>query len=95
MPAAQATLVISGINADLAVDVITAALDTAFDANGVAYDIAAQRAYVRLEGFEQSVKYRTKSLMNTLAVDRDIAVLENDFWAIFRVTQLTFLPRRV
>ena len=78
MPVAQATLVISGINADVAVDVMTASLNTAFDVNGVAYDIAAQRAYVRLEGFEHSVKYRTKSLMNTLSVDRDIAVVEND-----------------
>ena len=78
MPAAQATLVISGINADIAVDVMTASLNTAFDVTGVAYDIAAQCAYVRLEGFEQSVKYRTKSLMDTLAVDREIAVLEND-----------------
>ena len=78
MPAAQATLVISGINADVAVDVMTESLNTAFDVTGVAYNIAAQCAYVRLEGFEQSVKYRTKSLMDTLVVDREIAVLEND-----------------
>ena len=77
MPAAQATLVVSGINADVAVDVMTASLNTAFDVNGVAYDIAAQRAYVRLEGFEQSVKYRTKSLMEILGVQRDISVYED------------------
>ena len=57
---------------------MTASLNTAFDVTGVAYDVAAQCAYVRLEGFEQSVKYRTKSLMDTLAADREISVLEND-----------------
>ena len=77
MPAAQATLVISGINADVAVDVMTTSLNTAFDVNGVAYDIAAKCTYVRLEGFEQSVKYRTKSLMEILGAQRDITVYDD------------------
>lgn len=77
MPTAQATLVISGINADVAVDVMTASLNTAFDVNGVAYDIAAKCTYVRLEGFEQSVKYRTQSLIEILGTQRDITVYED------------------
>ena len=77
MPVAQATLVISGIDTDVAVDVMTSTLNTAFDVNGVAFDIAEQRAYVRLEGFEKSVKYRTKSLIEILGTQSDIIVYED------------------
>ena len=45
---------------------MSAALGSPFDVSGAAYDPDAQRAYVRLEGFEASVAYRAKALREQL-----------------------------
>ena len=88
MPAAQATLVVSDIDVDTAVDLLTASLSTAFDVNGAAYDVSARCAYIRIEGFEKSVAYRSKSLKDHLGAQNEISTLENDnsanLWAEIR-----------
>lgn len=66
MPTQQATLVISNIDANDAVDAMTASLNTPFDVNGATYDIAARCAYIRIEGFEKSVDYRVQSLVDAM-----------------------------
>lgn len=88
MPVTQSTLIISNIDADAGVDVMTGSLNTAFDVNGVAYDIAARCAYIRVEGFEKSVEYRSKSLKDSLSTQYEINVCADvdsaDIWSKIR-----------
>ncbi|WP_438955105.1 FAD-binding protein [Cognatiyoonia sp.] len=68
LPAAEAaaTLAIEGLDAPTAVSVMSSALGSPFDVTGAAYRAQTQTAYIRIEGFEQSVGYRTEALSKKL-----------------------------
>ncbi|MEY1556804.1 glycolate oxidase subunit GlcE [Yoonia sp. R2331] len=62
---AETTLTITGLDPDQAVGAMSAALGSPFDVNGVAHD--GQDTLFRLEGFSESVTYRTAELTKHLA----------------------------
>ncbi len=61
-PAAQATLVIEGLDVTTAVAVMSRALGSPFDVSGAAHLPGAGRTLLRIEGFAQSVAYRAGEL---------------------------------
>lgn len=65
-PEAVATLAVSVPDAERAVRTLSAALGSPFDVSGAAYDPQRGMALVRVEGFEDSVAYRTKRLTDDL-----------------------------
>ncbi len=78
MPEAGATVIIEGLDNDKAGAAMSAALTAPYDVNGAAHlpataDTAA-RTYVRVEGFEGSVKYRSGKLKDLLAGFGDVSI---------------------
>ncbi len=65
-PEAQATLAVQVADARAAVGVMSAALKSPFEVNGAAYDPAAGQAFLRIEGFSESVAYRIGQLRQIL-----------------------------
>jgi glycolate oxidase FAD binding subunit len=72
MPEAEATLQIGGLDVAGAVSLLARALGSPFDVSGAAFDPALGCAYVRIEGFAPSVRYRAEELRNVLKSDVDI-----------------------
>lgn len=70
------TLAITVSDAAQATRVMTQALNTPFDVTGAAYDPAQARAYIRVEGFEGSVTYRTGALRDALGQFGDVDLLD-------------------
>ncbi|OUS33542.1 2-hydroxy-acid oxidase, partial [Rhodobacterales bacterium 56_14_T64] len=68
MPEAVATVAVVDVDLDVAIQVMSGALGSPFDVTGAAYDPAARRAYVRIEGFAGSVEYRAGRLVADLAL---------------------------
>ena len=64
---AAATLVLKDLNVEQAIEAMSSALGSPFDVNGAAYDGSTCNAYIRIEGFEKSVAYRTEQLSKHLA----------------------------
>ncbi len=62
----QATLAVQVPDAKAAVSVLSAALTSPFEVSGAAYDPVAGHALVRVEGFADSVVYRTDRLIELL-----------------------------
>lgn len=69
LPRAQCctTLVLRGIDARGGIEALSAGLGSPFDVTGAACDPGAGEAYLRLEGFAQSVAYRAVQLRERLA----------------------------
>ncbi len=65
-PEATATLAVQVPNAETAVQALSAALKSPFEVSGAAYDPQAGQAYLRIEGFAQSVSYRRAQLRQAL-----------------------------
>lgn len=69
LPHAAATVAVHGVDAAQAVQALTAALGSPYDVSGAAYDPAKEggTALIRIEGFENSVKYRAEQLSDLVA----------------------------
>ncbi|MFD0910394.1 glycolate oxidase subunit GlcE [Ruegeria arenilitoris] len=65
-PEASATLAIPAKDAVTAVRILSEALKSPFEVTGAAYDPQQQRALIRIEGFAESVSYRTGRLQTLL-----------------------------
>ena len=65
-PETEATIVIHGLNDQLALDAMIDATATPFDVSGLAHFPKQKETMIRVEGFENSVKYRVERLMELL-----------------------------
>lgn len=65
-PEASATLALPAKDAATAVRILSEALKSPFEVTGAAYDPQQQRALIRIEGFAESVSYRTGRLQDLL-----------------------------
>ena len=66
-PEAEATIRLAGLSEGAAVRTMSDALTSPFDVSGAAHDPGRQETYLRLEGFEASVRYRAKALLDRLS----------------------------
>jgi glycolate oxidase FAD binding subunit len=66
-PETSATLVLSGLDDAAAIAAMALAMRSPFEVTGAAHDPAQGRSFLRLEGFETSVSYRTGRLKDLLA----------------------------
>ncbi len=82
----QATLAVQVPDAKAAVSVLSAALTSPFEVSGAAYDPLAGHALVRVEGFADSVVYRTDRLMELLKGFGEIEQVKDSagVWASIR-----------
>ncbi|WP_170461214.1 FAD-binding protein [Ruegeria arenilitoris] len=65
-PEASATLAVPAKDVATAVRILSEALKSPFEVTGAAYDPQQQRALIRIEGFAESVSYRTGRLQELL-----------------------------
>ena len=67
-------------------------INTPYDISGTFYDVEAELAYIRIEGFDKSVKYRVEQLLREFS-DFEVEILETEeskrFWQ--NVNDLDFL----
>ena len=84
----QATLRINSCQASI----LTRAINTPYDVSGTFYDVGSKLAYIRIEGFDKSVKYRVKQLLREFS-DSEVDILEREeskkFWQ--NMNDLAFL----
>jgi len=85
-PETTATLVFEGLSDAQAVKAMSAALTTPYEVSGAAHVPADQKTYLRLEGFEDQVKYRSATLQKMLARvgPSDIETDTESLWAGIR-----------
>lgn len=62
----ETTFVLQGLDSQQAVKAMIGALATPYDVSGAAYDMMAQKTYIRIEGFLKSVGYRAEKLSEML-----------------------------
>ncbi|NOC85466.1 glycolate oxidase subunit GlcE [Ruegeria sp. HKCCD6428] len=72
-PERSSTLSVAVSDIGVAVRVLSAALKSPFEVTGAAYDPNLQKALIRVEGFEDSVAYRTSRLTSELEGFGDVA----------------------
>lgn len=82
-PEMQATLRIDGLSESGAVAAMSAALGSPYDVTGAAH-LPGQGTFLRLEGFETSVRYRQRELTRVLARFGDTAEVDGGIWARLR-----------
>lgn len=75
VPETEGTLALQGLAPERAVQALSAALGSPFDVTGAAHDVDAKRTLIRLEGFENSVRYRAEALLARLAAFADAEIL--------------------
>ena len=84
----QSTLKINSCKASI----LTEAINTPYDISGTFYDVESELAYIRIEGFDKSVKYRVEQLLREFS-DFEIDILQMEeskkFWQ--NVNELDFL----
>lgn len=85
-PDSRATLSIQVPDATVGIQVLSAALKSPFEVNGAAYDQKTGCALLRLEGFADSVAYRSKQLTSALSDFGDVSdVAQSDLlWTAIR-----------
>ena len=72
----QSTLKINSCKASI----LTKAINTPYDISGTFYDVGEGMAYIRIEGFDKSVKYRVEQLLREFA-DFEVELKKKDkFW---------------
>jgi glycolate oxidase FAD binding subunit len=78
LPVAEAvgTLAIRNVEADAAVKILSAGLGSPFSVSGAAYVPAEKTAYLRIEDFAVSVKYRTEKLAAQLREYGEAEILD-------------------
>lgn len=83
-----ATLVFEGLRDEQAVVAMSSALGSPFEVSGAAHDPAKGRTYLRLEGFENSVRYRAESLSALLKANGPATLIEGQdsvaIWSAIR-----------
>ena len=84
-PDTQATLTFQGLSDFEAIKLMSAALTTPYEVSGAAH-LPGQGTYLRLEGFEEQVTYRTQALSKMLARMGEAIVTEFD-WQTIRDAQ--------
>lgn len=65
-PETEATLILHGLDDEKAVAVLARAMGSPYEVSGAAHDPATGRTFLRVEGFETSVKYRIAELKTVL-----------------------------
>lgn len=84
----EETVLIGGCDAQVAVRAMSAALGSPFEVSGAAFDPAADRVLIRIEGFAESVSYRAERLSALLngfgAVGRSGEAESRQLWADLR-----------
>ncbi len=84
-PEATATLAVPVEDVSGAVAILSAALKSPFEVSGAAYDPQEGWALLRLEGFADSVAYRTGQLTSVLSGFGDVGEIEDpDLWHAIR-----------
>ena len=73
----QATLTVDGAGTQQAVRAMSAALGSPFEVTGAAYDPAADRVLIRVEGFADSVAYRCGRLAEVLGGFGEIGQIDD------------------
>ncbi|WP_188671566.1 FAD-binding protein [Neptunicoccus cionae] len=81
---AVTTVVLHGLDDQTAVAAMSAALCSPYEVSGAAHDPHHQKTMLRLEGFAESVAYRSDKLCETLARFGDAAVDDAVDWAVVR-----------
>lgn len=83
-----ATVILDGLSDDDAVAAMSAAFGSPFEVSGAAHDPATMRTMLRLEGFENSVRYRAESIGTLLASYGTTTLIEGTdssaVWAAIR-----------
>ncbi len=74
----SATVRVHGVDAAHAVAAMSAALGSPFEVSGAACDPGAQEVYLRLEGFEASVRYRAGRVKETMAGFGEVEIVGDD-----------------
>lgn len=72
----SATLSMKADDPKTAIDIMTTCMNTAFDVTGAAYDAVAGCVYIRIEGFEKSVAYRSGALQQIVSKFGAVDILE-------------------
>ena len=84
----QSTLKINFCDANI----LNKAINTPYDVSGTFYDVGSRVSYIRVEGFDKSVKYRIKQLLGEFS-DFEVDILEMEeskkFWQ--NISNLDFL----
>ncbi|PLS21941.1 FAD-binding protein [Neptunicoccus cionae] len=81
---ATATVVVHGLDDQSAVEAMSTALGSPYEVSGAAHDPARQTTMLRLEGFAESVAYRSKKLQETLKRFGDVSADVNADWTAIR-----------
>ncbi|MDA7964333.1 glycolate oxidase subunit GlcE [Ruegeria sp.] len=82
-PEAAVTLAVAVASADQAIKTLSQAMKLPFEVSGAAFDPEEGRAYLRVEGFEDSVAYRADRLRTALGGSGDVT--ESDLaWSSIR-----------
>jgi glycolate dehydrogenase FAD-binding subunit len=77
-PEASATVVVTGLTDEQAVQAMSQALTAPYDVNGAAHISQSATTLIRVEGFEKSVSYRAAQLQSLLGSMGDISISLND-----------------
>lgn len=83
-PETQATLVLNGLEDGAAISTLSKALGSPFEVSAAVHDPETQETRLRLEGFEDSVKYRIDSLKQLLGGDTHVDESAESHWASWR-----------
>ncbi|MDR6266425.1 glycolate oxidase FAD binding subunit [Roseobacter sp. N2S] len=81
---AVVTLEVSGVDDVAAIGAMSAALGSPYEVSGAAYDPGGQVVMLRLEGFSDSLTYRTEKLQAVLASFGDVSVNPDADWIAVR-----------
>ncbi|NBE07639.1 FAD-binding protein [Paragemmobacter ruber] len=82
-PEMQATLALAGLDDGQAVAAMAAALGSPYDVTGAAH-LPGRGTFLRLEGFETSVRYRARELARVLGRFGAVAEVDGAVWAELR-----------
>ena len=85
---AVVTIEVSGVDAGAAIGAMSAALGSPYEVSGASYDPARQVVMLRLEGFSESLTYRTAKLQAVLASFGNVSVNPDADWAAVRDASL-------
>ncbi|WP_069300284.1 FAD-binding protein [Neptunicoccus sediminis] len=85
---ATATVVVQGLDEQRAVEAMSTALGSPYEVSGAVHDPARQMTLLRLEGFAESVAYRSGKLQQTLAQFGDVSVEDSVDWTAIRDASL-------
>ncbi len=83
-PETQATLAVSANDVGTAVDLMSTALRSPYEVSGAAYDPQNRQAFLRIEGFADSVAYRASRLSETLGNECNELEESRKRWADLR-----------